>query len=404
MRISVKTSPWLIRSPRSGRYSGFLLAFALFWAPADGLAEEAAEAEVEAADVEADAGAPEPAMAAGDKIDAGSSRAWASCIEHLPRGATRPTLEETFPARGLSGYALPLTVTVTHGKGETVLPQGFRVQTGSDAARALTGAGFTLPDASGDGAPSKTTVLEEAHAKTTLTIPFLALPKEPGRKELILPPVPIAVARASGEIVTTCTQPHRIVIDDATASIPDAKPRRNPPPRSQIEEFTLAKQLALGSLVGATLAIFGAWLLRKWLARPKPIPPPPPPRPPWEVAIEELAAIRQASLAAQNLHAEHFDRVSDAVRKYLGDRFGFDGLESTTDEISTLLRRVQPQLLELGAVLHFLGECDLVKFAKVLPTDEECERILELGERIVWGTMPAAPAPLSAEAQKEGLA
>ena len=43
-------------------------------------------------------------------------------------GATRPALKEPFPRRGTSGYAAPLEVTVEHGKGETVLPQGFQTQ------------------------------------------------------------------------------------------------------------------------------------------------------------------------------------------------------------------------------------------------------------------------------------
>lgn len=378
-----------MRTPRPGQIHPWLFGFALLATSPFARADDAGESDAGTVELAPHAGSHSANLAAlGD--DAGSQkRVWASCLEHLPQGATKPKLEESFPTRGLSGYALPLEIAIEHGKGETVLPQGFRVQTGSDAARALTDTGFALPEPTSDAAPQKSTVIEGERAKTTLTIPFVALPKEPGRKLMTLPPVPIALARASGEIVTVCTQPHSITIEDPTASIPNAKPQPNPEPRSQIEEWTLAKQLATGSLIGAALAIVGFWLFRRWSARPKPVPPPPPPRPPWEVALEELSAIRNSALALQGLHAEHFDRVSDTVRKYLGDRYGFDGLESTTDEISTRLRRVSPQLLELSAVLHFLGECDLVKFARVTPSDEECARILELGERIVWGTMPA---------------
>lgn len=397
MQFSAKSSSRLSRTPRLGPSHARFLTWALLLAATSAKAQDAGKADASSTDLDDGAGvlATDLAPPADDTAE---KRVWASCLEHIPKGATRPVLEESFPTRGLSGYALPLEITVEHGRGETVLPQGFRVQSGSDAARALAETGFALPEASEESGPRKSTVDVGERSKTSLTIPFVALPKEPSRKTMTLPPVPIAIARASGEIVTACTQPHVILIEDPTASIPDAKPRPNPEPRSQIEEFTLAKQLTLGALIGALLAIIGVWLARRWMARPKPVPPPPPPRPPWEVALEELTAIRQAALPEQGLHSEHFDRISDAMRKYLGGRYGFDGLESTTDEISWRLRNVQPPILELGAILHILSDCDLVKFARVSPNDEQCERILELGERIVWETTPAAAKSAPKEA------
>jgi len=40
-------------------------------------------------------------------------------------------------------------------------------------------------------------------------------------------------------------------------------------------------------------------------------------------------------------------------------------------------------------VTVFLSECDLVKFAKLEPTPEQCEKILEFGVGIVRSTMPS---------------
>lgn len=313
-----------------------------------------------------------------------------SCAEHVPPGATRPRLRESFPSRGTSGHATVLEVVVEHGRGETVLPQGFRVQTGSEAAKALADAGWELPDPAGAAAPEKTTGGDDAgdRATTIVRIPLLALPKEPGRHHLVLPPLPVAVARASGELLTVCTVPHEIVVDDPTASTPDAKPKDNPPARPQREEWTLAKWATIGGAIGALFAALAAWLLVRWMRRPRPVPPPPPPRPPWELAFEELHAVRHAGLVGQARFAEHFDRVSDAVRKYLGGRYGFDGLETTTDEMIAALRAVQPPLGDLAPILAFLGDCDLVKFARLTPSPEDCARILDLGEHIVRTTLP----------------
>ncbi|MET0594512.1 MAG: hypothetical protein ABW133_17560, partial [Polyangiaceae bacterium] len=322
-----------------------------------------------------------------------------------PSGATRPVMKESFPQRATSGYAAALEVPIEHGKGETVLPQGFQVQSSGAAARTLQEAGFVLPDVDGGAGPVRTTETTQTGATTKVSIPVLVLPKEPGRNRMLLPPLPIAVARASGELLTLCTAPHPVLVEDPTAQAPDAKPLPNPPPRQQIEEWTLAKQLTIGALIGGVIAAIAAWLVARWMRRPRPVPPPPPPRPPWEVALEELFAVRHAGLAREARYAEHYDRISDAVRKYLGGRYGFDGLETTTREMTAILRRVQPQVYDLPVILGFLDECDLVKFARFTPSDEDCNRVLDQAEHIVRVTVPPqleAPRPTARVPAAEG--
>jgi hypothetical protein len=110
------------------------------------------------------------------------------------------------------------------------------------------------------------------------------------------------------------------------------------------------------------------------------------------VAFEELYDLRHAGLVADARFAEHFDRVSDIVRKYLGARFGFDGLESTTREVLFVLRRLSPALESLDSIESFLRQADLVKFAKTVPSAEDCELALTRAERIISTTLPEARA------------
>jgi hypothetical protein len=117
--------------------------------------------------------------------------------------------------------------------------------------------------------------------------------------------------------------------------------------------------------------------------------PPPPPRPPWDVALEELFDVRVAELVKQGRFAEHFDRVSDAVRRYLGARYGFDGLETTTHEALIELRKAVTTTAVLVEVESFLRNADLVKFAKLVPSETECHAALGEAEGIVRRTMPA---------------
>jgi hypothetical protein len=304
---------------------------------------------------------------------------------------------DAFPERGTSGYAATLHVVVSHGKGETVLPRGLELQTESDTARTLKAAGFAFPDQEGGAAAHLSSIDVDAkngRRQTTLDLPLLALPSEPGRHTLLLPSLPVSIARANNDVVTLCTKPHTIVVDDPIASTPDPQPRPNPPARDQREEWVALERAlswaAVGVLIGAALA----WLAYRWWRRPKPVPPPPPPRPPWEIALERLDEVRHAGLLETARLAEFFDRVNDAVREYLGARFGFDGLESTTDETLAALRRVPHFNLPMPEVAAFLQECDLVKFADMTPTLQECERALAQAERVVRTTMPMqAPPP-----------
>lgn len=323
-------------------------------------------------------------------------------------------MSEGFPARGLSGHALPLVLTLVHGPAETVLPTGFRFQADAPEAKALKDAGFVVPNPEGGAGPQ---VKREDGEKTksTVTLSFVALPKKPGRHELTLPSVPITIARASGELVTLCTAPHTIVVEDPTSSTPNAKPKPNPPPRQQREEWTSLKQAvsigAIALVVGAVLA----YLIGRWLKRPRPVPPPPPPRPPWEVALESLHDLRHAGLTREGRFAEHFDRVSDILRRYLGDRYGFDGLESTTREMLGELRRATPRIPVLDEIERFLRQADLVKFARLTPTEVECSTALGEAEQIVERTVPppmpvgtpppppaSPPAPPGSEEEHDG--
>jgi hypothetical protein len=316
-----------------------------------------------------------------------------SCVENVPTGTSRPILSERFPSRGLTGYAAVLEITVFHGKGESVLPNGLAIRSESEAGQALKRAGFVFPHQDGSArAHIESKPEDPVHpglSATLLSLPLLILPDEPGRHTLTLPPLPVAIARKNGDLATVCTHAHVIVVEDPIANTPDPTVAPNPRAEPQREEWTAMENAVKWIGIGLAVGIVAMWLTRWWRSRPKPLPPPPPPRPPWEIALEKLAQIRRDDLLEKGRFAEHFDRVSDAVREYLGGRFGFDGLESTTDEILAALKKRAVSHTGFTEITSFLGECDLVKFANIQPSKEECEKILEFGVSIVHTTTPA---------------
>ena len=124
-----------------------------------------------------------------------------SCVERIPSGKDRPHFTEKIARRALSGHALTLEVVVEHGKGETVLPTGFRLLSDSPEAKALEREGFALPDPEGAAGPKLERTEQGERATTKVRLSVVPLPPKPGRHELVLPPLPIAVSRASGELV-----------------------------------------------------------------------------------------------------------------------------------------------------------------------------------------------------------
>lgn len=343
------------------------------------------------------------ALALAATLDAGAPATVNGCTEIVPQGAARPDVTDTLPSRGRSGYAATLVVTVKHGKGESVLPSGLSLQSHSEAVDELRKAGWVFPDQDGSAGARLTTKPDAAHpdkVTTTLELPLLALPDKPGRHVLTLPPLPISVARASGEVATVCTHEHRITVDDPTAETPDPKPKGNPPPRPQREEWTALKRAVIYGSIGVLAGAILAWLVARWLRRPKPVPPPPPPRPPWEVAFEKLDEVRHAGLLATHRYSEYYDRVGDAVRQYFGARYGFDGLECTTAEMMKQLGRAAVTGVTMPEIATFLEQCDLVKFARMTPTPDDCQKALEGAEILVRSTMPPAPSTATPSAPK----
>jgi hypothetical protein len=81
--------------------------------------------------------------------------------------------------------------------------------------------------------------------------------------------------------------------------------------------------------------------------------------------------------------------VSDTLRVYLEEQFKLRAPERTTEEFlielqtSNVLNEAQKRSLD-----HFLGRCDLVKFAKLEPTQVELRDLYEAAVRLVEETIP----------------
>ncbi len=326
------------------------------------------------------------------------------CVDSWPEDRARPVLREHFPTRGTSGHVSVLEIEVQHLPGETVFPAGIALDSKSDEADRLKSASFYFPHPTSDVKPK----LERAAAEkgkdktsTKLKIPLIPLPKEAGRKELTLPRLPIAVSRSSGQVHTICTDPHVITVEDPLASSQGAEPKPDPPPRPQIEVWEAARDVVLALLIALPIAALLAWAFFRFRKKFRRVPAPPPPRPPWETAIATLDAIERKGLLQKEEYEQYLDEVSDALRAYLGDRYGFDGLESTTRETLRQLAVLASDFDDERAVRTILQGADLVKFARRPPVEEECKEAMSETRRIVRATAKLTPKNVGDAAPKE---
>jgi hypothetical protein len=211
---------------------------------------------------------------------------------------------------------------------------------------------------------------------------------EPG--ELRFPGVSLRVVGPNGELGDVRTPAQTLNVGSLIANEPNAEPKPETKPVVVMQDdYTLA--WIAGGVLFAALVVIGTLLVSRWLKRrPKAPEPPPPPRPAWDVAIEKLLLLERekAELLASERGEEFVDRVSDALREYLGRRYGFDGLESTTDELLRRVEALRPHKLSLSGVALLLEQCDLVKFARVAPDQELCDDLWNGAIGLVRATIP----------------
>ena len=104
------------------------------------------------------------------------------------------------------------------------------------------------------------------------------------------------------------------------------------------------------------------------------------------VAIKKIDDIKKdEALKAEGNEKEYYTRLTDVLREYMHNRFGFDAQEMTTSEIIGEMLKIKDKesISELREILEL---SDLVKFAKMKPSLLENERNMSTVIDFVNGT------------------
>lgn len=148
-----------------------------------------------------------------------------------------------------------------------------------------------------------------------------------------------------------------------------------------IARILAAIGLALGALGGAAAAV---WYIRERRRRREAMKPP---RPAYEIALEELEALRRMALVGQGKVKEYYIMLSDIVRRYIERRFAIKAKEQTTQEfLSGVAHDAALSDDAKKIIAEFLAACDMVKFAKYGAAPSEADDAFGLAREFVEKT------------------
>jgi hypothetical protein len=118
-----------------------------------------------------------------------------------------------------------------------------------------------------------------------------------------------------------------------------------------------------------------------------------PPRPPHEVALEQLERLRDSDLLEKGEIKQYYIEVSEIIRQYIEGRYFIIAMEMTTTDVLEGLSGADILEEDFQAFEDFLHRCDLVKFAKVIPSEKENQNILDTACDIVNRTKVVIEMP-----------
>ncbi len=210
--------------------------------------------------------------------------------------------------------------------------------------------------------------------------------------KLQIPPITLRGLReGSPEPVSAVTQPLDVEIV-ATVTDPEGKPadiREGfglPPDRSG----WIWAGAGLVAAAGALLLGSRLWrrLRRRAIDTPRGAPPAPT-RPAYDRCLEALEALLRSGLLEAGKIKEFHVALSEIVKRYLGEVYGFDAIDRTTWEAMRDLAATEASASLRSETGVFLSECDLVKFAKHRPGPAEVQETVARARKILDLARPA---------------
>jgi hypothetical protein len=188
---------------------------------------------------------------------------------------------------------------------------------------------------------------------------------------------------------------------DVASVVPDAATAELSPPLGRLDPLARDSReslLWILAIIAALAAGAGPFAWRAWQrmrARAAV-------RSAYEIARAALDALLAAPHPSPDRIDAYFVDLSGIVRRYLEGRFALRSPELTTERFLDLVSGSPDLTDDHRALLRdFLRECDLVKFAHVIPSEEAIRQALDAALRFIEETREPVGASASADAARE---
>lgn len=112
------------------------------------------------------------------------------------------------------------------------------------------------------------------------------------------------------------------------------------------------------------------------------------PVPPYNLAIQQLNALKAKKLIERGEAKQFFTEVTNIWRQYLEGRFGISAMEMTSRQILQELRENKETHLTADQMSDLLSISDFVKFAAMSPTNDEMVRTFNTIHSFIESTRP----------------
>jgi len=111
------------------------------------------------------------------------------------------------------------------------------------------------------------------------------------------------------------------------------------------------------------------------------------------IALQKLDMLKDKKLWQSGNMKEYYSELTDIIREYMEGQMNFGAMEMVSDDILSELQDRELDENLYKDTQEVLQTADLVKFAKVKPLADECDRALKWGYSFVEQTKPGEEKP-----------